>query len=115
MANFDEVGFSQIPRANNTRADALAKLASSPTGDLNPTIYVEYLASPSIDKEVAMEIETTTCWIDPIRAYLERGILPEDEVESKRIERRTPSSSSTKESFFENRSPTLKSILSFNV
>src|SRR3954465_8136070 len=51
MANFDEVVFSQIPRTNNTRADALAKLASSPTNALEPTIYVEYLVAPSIGKE----------------------------------------------------------------
>src|SRR3954467_10729245 len=89
MANFDEVCFFQIPRADNTRADALAKLASSPIGDLSPTIYIEHLVSPSIDKEVAMEIEMTTCWIDPIRSYLEKGILPEDEIEAKRIERRS--------------------------
>ena len=83
IANFDEVCFFQILRVNNTRADALAKLASSPTGDLSPTIYVEYLVTPTIDKETAMEIEMTTCWIDPIRSYLERGILPEDEIEAK--------------------------------
>src|SRR4051812_17094034 len=43
MACFDEVHFFQIPRTSNTRADKLAKLASSPTGELNPTFYIEHL------------------------------------------------------------------------
>src|SRR3954464_14778434 len=72
MACFDEVHFFQIPRASNTRADKLAKLAFSPTGELNPTVYIEHLSSPSIDKESVMEIKMADCWIDPIKACLKK-------------------------------------------
>src|SRR3954470_5182065 len=89
MACFDEVPFFQIPRADNTRADKLAKLASLPTGELDLTLYIEHLSFPSIDRESIMEIDMTDCWINPIKAYLEKGILPEDKVKAKRIERRS--------------------------
>src|SRR5436190_6324899 len=89
MACFDEVHFSQVPRASNTRADKLTKLTSSPTSELNPTIYIEHLTSPSIDKESIIKIEMTDSWINPIKAYLEKGVLPEDKVEAKRIEIRS--------------------------
>src|SRR4051812_23335944 len=89
MACFDEVHFFQIPRDDNTRADKLAKLASSPTGELDPTIYIEHLSLPSIDRESIMEIDMMDCWINPIKAYLEKGILPEDKIEAKRIERKS--------------------------
>src|SRR3954465_9205614 len=36
-----------------------------------------------------MEIEMAIFWIDPIKTYLEKGVLPEDKVEAKRIERRS--------------------------
>src|SRR4051812_3434862 len=54
MANFDNNIFLHIPRESNTRADELAKLASAPTSEFDPAVYVEHLASPSIDREIIM-------------------------------------------------------------
>src|SRR3954470_9505728 len=97
MACFDEVHFFQIPRADNTRADKLAKLASSPTGEQDPTIYIEHLSLPSIDRESIMEIDMTYCWINPIKPYLEKGILPEDTVRPRELRGEAPSLSSMRE------------------
>ncbi|MQL82356.1 hypothetical protein Taro_014826 [Colocasia esculenta] len=65
-------------QTQNARADALAKLASS--GDIAPSrsVFVEELASPSTEVDVAA-IEANPpapSWMDPLLAYLLRDELP---------------------------------------
>ena len=43
------VQIRHIPRAENSRADALAKLATASQEDLNRLIPVEHLSEPSVD------------------------------------------------------------------
>ena len=49
LKKFMLVQVKHVPRAENSRADALAKLATAPQEDLGRSIPVEYLAEPSID------------------------------------------------------------------
>ena len=49
LKKFMLVQVKHIPRAENSRADALAKLATASQEDLRRSTPVEYLAEPSID------------------------------------------------------------------
>ena len=49
LKKFVLVNVRYIPRAGNSRADTLAKLATASQEDLNRLTPVEYLAEPSID------------------------------------------------------------------
>ena len=57
LKKFVLVQVRNIPRAENSRADALAKLATTSQEDLSRLTPVEYLAEPSVDlygEEVAL-------------------------------------------------------------
>ena len=91
LKNFMLVQVRHIPRANNSRADALAKLATASQEDLSRLTSVEYLAEPSIDlygKEVA-PIESEPSWMEPIWDYLIEGRLPDDPKEASKIRTRS--------------------------
>ena len=68
LRKFVLVQVRHIPRAENSRADALAKLTTTSQEDLSKLTPVEYLAEPSIDlydEEVA-PIMSEPSWMDPI-------------------------------------------------
>ena len=71
-----------IPRAENSRADALAKLATASQEDLNKQTLVEHLGKPSIDlyDEEVSPIMSKPSWMDPIWDYLIDGRLLVDQV-----------------------------------
>lgn len=48
QTTFVRVEFKQVPREENQKADALARLASETEGQLVLTVPIEYLESPSI-------------------------------------------------------------------
>ena len=80
LKKFVLVQVRHIPRAGNSRADALEKLATASQEDLSRLTPVEYLAEPSIDlygEEVA-PIEAELRWMEPIWDYLIDGRLPDD-------------------------------------
>src|SRR4051812_544070 len=88
MMEFDEVTFQRILKSENEKADILAKLASSATTDIDPTVQLEYLQCPTIEKKQIMEIHQAPCWMDSIIAFLEKGTPPEDIIEAQKLERR---------------------------
>ena len=68
LRKFVLVQVRHIPRAENSRADALAKLATASQEDLSRLTPVEHLAEPSIDlndEEVA-PVMSEPSWMDPI-------------------------------------------------
>ena len=80
-----------VPRAENSRADTLAKLATALQEDLNRSTPVEYLAEPSIDLydvEVA-QVGFEPSWMDPIWDYIIDGRLPDDPKEATKIRTRS--------------------------
>ena len=91
LKKFVLVQVRHIPRAENSRADALAKLATASQEDLNRLTPVEYLAEPSIDlygEEVA-SIGSKPSWMDPIWDYLIDGRLPDDPKEASKTRTRS--------------------------
>ena len=87
LKKFVLVQVRHIPRAENSRVDALAKLAIASQEDLSRLTHVEYFAEPSIDlfgEEVA-PIESEPSWMDPIWDYLIDGCLPDDPKEASKI------------------------------
>uniref|UniRef100_A0A2N9FZB4 Uncharacterized protein n=1 Tax=Fagus sylvatica TaxID=28930 RepID=A0A2N9FZB4_FAGSY len=82
MKWFDEVKLIQIPREQNTEADALAKLASF---DEAIDQYIEVQHSPSHMKEELSPINISNSWMTPIVNYLEDETLPSDPVEVRKL------------------------------
>ena len=85
------VKVKHIPRAENSRANALAKLATTSQEDLSRSTPVEYLAEPSIDLfdvEVA-QIRSKPSWMDPIWDYIIDGRRPDDPKEAAKIKTRS--------------------------
>ncbi|KAL5753025.1 hypothetical protein ACOSP7_023200 [Xanthoceras sorbifolium] len=89
LGRFTKFRITQIPRAENLKADALSKLALATNVMLSKTVQVAHLLQPSIcEEDVLMVAEVNLAevtWITPIRAYLEQGIFPEDKNEAKRL------------------------------
>uniref|UniRef100_A0A2N9GA19 Uncharacterized protein n=1 Tax=Fagus sylvatica TaxID=28930 RepID=A0A2N9GA19_FAGSY len=83
MARFDEIIIVQISREQNTKADTLAKLASSKEV-IDQQIEVQY--SPSHTEEEMNPIDDNNSWMTPITKYLEEGILPTYAVEARKLQ-----------------------------
>ena len=68
LRKFVLVQVRHIPRAENSRADALEKLATASQEDLNRLTLVEHLAEPSIDlyDEEVSPVMFDPSWMDPI-------------------------------------------------
>ena len=80
-----------VPRAENSRADALAKLATALQEDLSSSTPVKYLAEPSIDLcdvKVA-QVESEPNWMDPIWDYIIDERLPDDPKEAAKVRTRS--------------------------
>ena len=80
LGSFSSYTISQIPRSQNTEADALALLASTKDIDQLKIVPVETLDSPSI--QTIKELQTVNCamtkdsWMTPVSQYLKNGMLP---------------------------------------
>ncbi|KAL5572098.1 hypothetical protein UlMin_021695 [Ulmus minor] len=86
MNQFDMVTIIQVPRAENTNADALARLATGLEERLLKTVPIEILEVRSIDKpEQVGSIVVRPCWMDPIISFLRDGTLPADKFEARRL------------------------------
>ena len=91
LKKFVLVQVKHIPRTENSRDDALAKLATASQEDLNRLTPVEYLVEPSIDlygEEVA-PIGSEPSWMDPIWDYLIDGHLLDDPKEAAKTRTRS--------------------------
>lgn len=92
-ATFDKVEFRHVPRAQNDRADTLAKLASTGKPSLNGTVIqgtlaLPYVADPSRQTgQTCLSISQDEDLRTPIMRYLTTGWLPEDKTEAKKLVR----------------------------
>jgi hypothetical protein len=77
----------QIPREENSEADALGRLGSGITEDGLGTIPLESLSRPSVSHDEVGTIERTAhpTWMAPLTDFLRRGALPEDRKEVERL------------------------------
>ena len=85
------VQVKHVPRTENSRADALAKLATTSQEVLGRSTPVEYLAEPSIDpyNMVIAPVESMPSWMDPIWDYIIDGSLPNDPNKAAKIRARS--------------------------
>ena len=81
MSQFREVKLNRIPWEQNTAADQLAKLASS--SELDDKI--EIVRQSSLQTTEVNPINIETSWMTPIISYLQRGTLPSDRHEARRL------------------------------
>ena len=68
LKKFTRVQVRHVPRVENTRPDALAKLATTPQEDLDRLILVKHLPEPSVnnDGEEVPLVMSEPSWMDPI-------------------------------------------------
>ena len=87
LKKFVLVQVKYVPRTENSRADALAKLATALQEDIGESTPVEYLAEPSIDPYgmVVAPVGSILNWMDPIWDYIKDGSLPDDPKEAAKI------------------------------
>ena len=91
LKKFVLVQVKHVPRAENSQADALAKLATASQEDLSRSTPVEYLAEPSIDLygEAVAQVGSKPTWMEPIWDYIIDGSLPDDPKEAAKIRARS--------------------------
>ena len=85
MTQFDECQVEYIPREENAKADALSKFASSEIEESSGSVYFRVLKTPSIDAKLVAPIGMGETWMDPIKAHLEIGWLPDNVFEARRL------------------------------
>ena len=102
MRKFVLVQIRHIPRAENSRSNALAKLATASQEDLNKRTVVEHLAEPSIDLygEEVSPVTSEPSWMDPIWDYVIEGMLPNDPKEASKLITRSTRFTIHKGSFY---------------
>ncbi|XP_021747900.1 uncharacterized protein LOC110713763 [Chenopodium quinoa] len=77
-----------VPRAGNSQADALSKLASSTLESLIRIMMVEVLEESSIaEKEQVNCVRSQRAWFSDILAYKLQGSLPDDEAQTKKVKK----------------------------
>lgn len=74
-----------IPREENIKADALSKFASSEIENYVGSVYFQVLKTPTINVKLVTPIDVQSCGMDPIKAHLETGWLPEDVMEARKL------------------------------
>ena len=91
LKKFTRVQVRHVSRAENTQADALAKLATTPQEDLDILILVEHLPEPSvnINGEEVSPVTSEPSWMDPIWDYLVDRTLPSDPKEASKLRTRS--------------------------
>ena len=87
LRKFVLVQVRHILRAENSRADALAKLATASQEDLNKLMPVEHLSEPSVDlnSEEVSPVMSESSLMDPIWDYLIEELLPNDLKEASKL------------------------------
>ena len=90
LKKFIRVQVKHVPRAENSQADALAKLATTSQEDLGRLIPVEHLPEPliNIDNREVSPVMSEPRWMDPIWDYLVEETLPSDPKEASKLRAR---------------------------
>ena len=91
LKKFIRVQVKHMPRTENSRADALAKLAIASQEDLGGLIPIEYLPKPSvsIDNGEVSPMMSEPSWMDPIWDYLVEGTLSSNPKEASKLKARS--------------------------
>ena len=91
LKNIIRVQVKHVPKVENSRADALVKLATTSQEELGRLIPIEHLPKPpvSIDNEEVSPLMSELSWMDPIWDYLVEGTLPSDLNEASKLRARS--------------------------
>ena len=91
LKKFVRVQVRYVPRAENSQANALAKLAMASQEDLDRRILVEHLPETSINinSEEIFLVMTAPSWMDPIWDYVLNGTLPSNPNEVSKLRARS--------------------------
>ena len=91
LKKFIRVQVKHVPRTENSRADALAKLATTSQEDLGRLIPIEHLPEPSISVEngEVSPVMSEPSWMDPIWYYLVDGTLSSNPKEASKLRARS--------------------------
>ncbi|XP_045796465.1 uncharacterized protein LOC123890806 [Trifolium pratense] len=89
IQKFKSFKLSHVPRDQNSRADLLARLASTKRPGSNRSVIQETLARPSIDQEELLFVtEELESWMGDIIRYLKEDQLPGQENEALRVKKK---------------------------
>ncbi|CAL8992338.1 unnamed protein product [Prunus brigantina] len=89
LSQFKTYHIRQIPRSENSHADALSELASAIDDRIGRHVLVDVLARRSTTEADVNTVRQDPSWMDPIHAYLSNGTLPTDRTEAKAVRRRS--------------------------
>ncbi|CAL9017964.1 unnamed protein product [Prunus brigantina] len=89
LSQFKTYHIKQIPRSENSHADALSRLASAIDDRIGRHVPVEVLARRSTTEAEINTVGQDPSWMDPIHAYLTSGTLPTDRTEARTVRRRS--------------------------
>ena len=89
VSSFDDVMITQVPRAENSKADEVARLGSSESNEGRPGLYMEVQNLPSIEGLDVSYIQLKGSWMDPIVTYIRDGTLLANPSEAKKIKVRS--------------------------
>ncbi|XP_065023311.1 uncharacterized protein LOC135649130 [Musa acuminata AAA Group] len=84
-AKFRYFILSSVPREENERADALAKLASKPVAETRPEI--EELPTRAVEMTTTAPGDAPATWVQELLRFKQDGTLPLDEVAARRLRR----------------------------
>ncbi|XP_071733013.1 uncharacterized protein [Rutidosis leptorrhynchoides] len=90
--DFDLFQITQVSRTLNKKADALSKLAALTFSHFKKEIWVEEVKVKSIEPDgvsAAVEEEEQS-WMTPIVEFLNKGTLPIDSIEARKIKMKAP-------------------------
>ena len=92
LKKFVRVQGKHVPRSENSRSNALAKLVATSQEDLGRLMPIEHLPKPSVsvDNGEVPLVMSEPSWMDPIWDYLVDGKLPSDPKEVSKLRVRSP-------------------------
>ncbi|XP_021602516.1 uncharacterized protein LOC110607641 [Manihot esculenta] len=81
-----KVRYQRIPREENEEADLLSRLFKEELEQLPDKVYIQHINTPAYEKTaMVMEIREGENWMTPYLEYLEKGKLPKDKAEARKI------------------------------
>ncbi|KAI5317776.1 hypothetical protein L3X38_037483 [Prunus dulcis] len=89
LATFHVHSINQVPRSENSHADALARLASVLEQGIGRHIHIEFLAQPSTQAPLICTIDHSPTCMDPILQFLQNQTLPANSAKARRVRLRS--------------------------
>ncbi|CAL8132452.1 unnamed protein product [Prunus armeniaca] len=87
LKQFKTYYIRQIPRSENSHADALSRLASAIDDCVGRHVPIEVLVRWSTTEANVNTVRQDPSWMDPIYAHLTNGTLATDKAEAKAVRR----------------------------